>query len=365
MKAGAHDRVGVTLRRGGGRVGIAPGCEARPACTVFSSGRSHKRESADASPLFALRAIRAENGRGKARGPDRRVAFSLIELIGVLAIIAIMAGVIVPNALKSLDRAAVRAEAENLAALGEQLKLYVRDKGALPTTAVPSAVPNWTTQLAAYADLNPSDLWINRRQNTRMFVSDPATQRAMFLSSMRSGLPLPAIADVNANFAAIWDTPQGQVPSTAGWGAWSGMQDAGDHLLIERVNLASVYQIDLRTYPVTLNNLTGWQTVTTTSIEMNLPPLIEWLFGGGSGTTTNTTTSAPAVASFCVVYADGTMSPVTNLAGGATYQFVPGLQKGDRLLLYNAANGANLGYTYVVSSAEATFDFNGEQWLPH
>src|SRR5690606_11617800 len=124
--------------------------------------------------------------------------------------------------------AAVRAEAENLAALGEQLKLYVRDKGALPTTAVPSAVPNWTTQLAAYADLNPSDLWINRRQNTRMFVSDPATQRAMFLSSMRSGLPLPAIADVNANFAAIWDTPQGQVPSTAGWGAWSGMQDAGD-----------------------------------------------------------------------------------------------------------------------------------------
>ena len=62
--------------------------------------------------------------------------FTLIELIGVLAIMTILAGVIAPNALQSIERAAIRAEHQTLANLGEQVELYLRDQGALPTILI-------------------------------------------------------------------------------------------------------------------------------------------------------------------------------------------------------------------------------------
>ena len=49
--------------------------------------------------------------------------FTLIEMIGVLAIMAVLASVLVPNVLHTLDRAALSAEATTLANLGEQTKL--------------------------------------------------------------------------------------------------------------------------------------------------------------------------------------------------------------------------------------------------
>jgi prepilin-type N-terminal cleavage/methylation domain-containing protein len=309
--------------------------------------------------------------------------FSLIEMIGVLAIMAIMASVIVPNALKSLDRAAIRAEAANLDALGEQLKLYLRDNGALPTTAIPNASPNWTTQLASYADLSPTDLLTNKRNNHRVYLVDPAApggRRAIILSSMRDGFTLPAATSIitAARFDDIWQTADGSLPTATSWSGWtsapwSTTANAGDYLLIERVNLASIYLTDLQTYTVTLNNISGATTTTTTTTENgngNGGPsenANENANGGnanGGTTTTTTTTSTPAVtASFGIVFADGTVQATANIASGATLTTTT-LRAGDRLNLYNDTGGTTLGYTHVVKDAGGTFDFNGTQWLP-
>ena len=56
--------------------------------------------------------------------PDR--GFTLIELIGMCVIMTILAGVIAPNAMKSIERAAIRAEDQTLTNLGGQVELYLR-----------------------------------------------------------------------------------------------------------------------------------------------------------------------------------------------------------------------------------------------
>lgn len=255
-------------------------------------------------------------------------AFTLVEMIGVMAVMTILAGVLTPNILRTIERTAVRAEADNLRVLGDQIKLYLRDNATMPTTVLPPTTPNWTSQLAFYSSLNANDIYTNKRQMNRLYVPDPvvANQRTMVLSSMRTGVALPSAASISANFTAIWNTPDGNVPGVAGWGAWNANNI--EFLVIERVNLAAVYRNDLQTLNVTLNNLGG-----TTS-------------------------------SYQVVQANGTVLASVNLTAGAS-TFPPlNLRPRDRLNLYRSAGATTLDYSYVVSTTGKTFDFNGTVWTP-
>lgn len=259
----------------------------------------------------------------------RAAGFSLIEMIGVLAIMAILAGVLAPNAIRAIDRAAVLTERQSLRSLGEELKLYLRDQGTLPTTS------NWTTELATYADLNPTDLATNPRGMARRFLLDPAASpvpRVLFLSSLRNGLNLPTSGNINtaSEFDAIWNTADGQIPPTSswsGWNAWAAVGGSADFLVIERVNLKPVYRTDLLSLTVTLNNL---------------------------GSTT---------VSYNHVSADGVSGSVVNIAAGGTV-ILNSLRPRERINLYAASSGGSLDYSYVLTSTGQTFDFDGTQWLP-
>ena len=248
-------------------------------------------------------------------------------MIGVLAIMTVLATVMTPNLLHSIERTAVRAEVDNLHNLGEQMKLYLRDNTIVPTTVVPPTVPNWTTQLAAYSSLSAADILTNRRQMDRLYVPDPvaANQRAMLVSTMRTGVALPTAASISANFTAIWNTADGTVPAAAGWGAWNTGNI--EYLVIERVSFAAVYRTDLATYNVTLNN------------------------------------HGAVTASYQVTQANGTVLAVVNLAVGASTAPALTLRPKDRLALYRAAAGVTLDYSYVVSTTGKTFDFT-TTWTP-
>ncbi len=259
--------------------------------------------------------------------PNR--GFTLIELIGVLAIMTILAGVIAPNAMKSIERAAIRAEDQTLTNLGGQVELFLRDQGTLPTSA------NWITSLAAYSDLSPADLAVNKRNNARVFLLDPGSfpaERAMILSSMRSGLNLPAPGNINnaTRFRDIWDTPDESLPTSASWGGWNNWRsvaDGADYLVIERINLVPIYRTEFEVYTVTLNN------------------------------------NSTAPSSYNLVQASGGVQSVVNIPAGAT-AILTNLQANGRINLYRTSGGTLLDYSYVVSDSGKTFDFDGIQWLP-
>lgn len=263
--------------------------------------------------------------------PFRRAAagFTLIELIGVLAIIAILAGVLAPNALRSLDRAAVKAETETVRRLGEQVELYVRTTGTVPTAT------NWTTTIGTYADLGTANIATNARQIARVFILDPAATpapRALLLSGMRTGLALPTAANINTalRFQDIWGTADGSVPSTtswAGWSAWSAVANSGDFLVIRRINLSAIYSTDLQNLTITLKN---------------------------SGGTT---------ASYVLVSPAGAAGAAQNVAAGATVILTAQKPK-TRIDLYRTSGGGTLNYSYVLNTLGRTFEYDGTNWKP-
>lgn len=262
-------------------------------------------------------------------GLEARSGFSLIEVIGVLAIIAILSSILAPNVIRSMDRAAVRAERENLQALGGQVKLFLRENMA------PPSMTDWATELAGFSDLNPTDLTTNRRGVNRIFVLDGATNpapRAMIISSMRQGLSLP-----NANrfrnatrFEEVWNTPEGEIPPTStwnGWNRWANVDDSNDFLVIERINLTPVYATEFRSFTVTLNNL-GTELVR-----------------------------------YRLTDAAGNSGPAIPIAAGASV-VLSDLYARSRVDLYGPGASSLLAYSYVLSDSGKTIDFDGTQWLP-
>ena len=267
-------------------------------------------------------------------------AFTLIELIGVLAIMSLLAAVITPNVLRMIERSAVRTEAETLHNLGEQVKLHLRDKGTVPTNVPPPATPNWTTQLGIYSDLSPADIATNKRLVARLYVLDLASvpaPRAMIISSMRTGVALGPAATTNA-FAAVWNwNPSDLIAANVplGWNAWT--PENVEYLVIERVNLSSVYHTDLKSIPLTLNNKT----------PVTGPPAV-----------------AATDASYVVVLANGTVQARQPILAGKSV-ILPPLHPRDRIDLYRVLVGGSPDSSYVLStSSSLSFDFNGTNWLP-
>jgi prepilin-type N-terminal cleavage/methylation domain-containing protein len=253
--------------------------------------------------------------------------FSLIEMIGVMAVMAILASTIAPNVVRSLDRAAVRAEEETLRALGEQAKLYLRDSTTPPSNGA------WDAQLATYASLSPFDVLNNRRQMQRVFVNDPtaANQRALLLSSMHNGTALPSVATIQNNFAGIWNWVWNTAtnPRPPGFAAATWTADKIPYLVIERINFAPVYRTDLQAFTVTLRNRNA---------------------AGG------------AAVSYRLTRANGTSPGTINIPANSSVALAP-LYTKDQIALFRAAGGATFDFTYVVSTTGRTLEYHAGAWL--
>jgi len=178
-------------------------------------------------------------------------AWTLVEVLGVLAVLAIMSALFVPWMLRDLDTAARTAESRSMTEIANAVGQTIRRERRVPDA------DGWAGMAALALGRHEDRVRTNARGGRRVWVVDPrlrlgpspgttlpfaqstagshepAYARVVLLSSL--GEPLPAtvrdgVATSNARFDAIWSATPGTVPG--GW-SWNGRPE---DLTLERLD---------------------------------------------------------------------------------------------------------------------------------
>ncbi len=200
---------------------------------------------------------------GCPRGSGRdRAAFTLIEMVGVLAVVLILASVVFSTTVRQVTLIAGQQESTNLQGYATALQ-----HSALRNRYVPGAT-DWDAVIAAELGLARSTVSTNACGWPRVFLSDPNLQiglngngtlpyaqtnfpngsvvtnaagvippvnpRLVIVSSL--GPPLPSLT--SADFTALWNVADGAKPAVSPWTTWTG---SGDDLRIQRINLSPLF----------------------------------------------------------------------------------------------------------------------------
>ena len=152
--------------------------------------------------------------------------FTLMEMIGVMAVLAILASVLAPSVFDTIDRAVAEAEERNLQELGDSMVSHI-----LASKSIPRQNRNsWVPALTAYTSYPADRTEFNQRGFRRRLYVDPRffstvdtafagytqttgltafpnSPRMMLVSNVKGNVPGPT--NLSADFNAIWD----QTPS--------------------------------------------------------------------------------------------------------------------------------------------------------
>lgn len=182
--------------------------------------------------------------------------WSLIEMVGVMGIIAIVALAVAPALLQRLIDIFRRNEAEMLEQMAEALKRTIIRTHYIPSHSDVFGV------IASELGLEEAKVRFNRVNRERVYLIDyglklgpgsgetlpyqqtwqgsiePVNARVLLISSLSEPLPLDiqsGVAPSQDAFDAIWDTGENQVPT--GW-LWAGQ---GADLKIQRLHLGPLF----------------------------------------------------------------------------------------------------------------------------
>lgn len=220
--------------------------------------------------------MNASRGNAQVRA-DRRhgggAGFTLIEMIGVLAVLAMLAAVVTPNLAWRIRRGSAEREERTLQVLAQGLVQAVR-----ATQVIPGA-GTWAEHIAAHAGLSLAEVRHVRpatASGPRVYLVHPGfspsvsggsgplwTQgtggaglvtnaRVMILSCSKPGLDLPVASGGATSVAAFeriweWTLDAASPEPPPGWPAsWAGQ---GEFLHVRRVNLATEF------HRITFSNL--------------------------------------------------------------------------------------------------------------
>lgn len=189
---------------------------------------------------------------------NRARGFSIIELVGVLAVLTILASLVTENILERLRQAAQEAERTSLATLaGAVEKNIIRTKSIPAVANLPAvvaadlAVPVQRVQESAQG--NPRWFWVDpghgvgaSATNKLPYVQTaagsavpPQRLRVLVISSVGNPLPSPAItAPTQQQFDDAWNTVSGGVLSALS-SSWKG--DPSD-LNLQRLEIGALFK---------------------------------------------------------------------------------------------------------------------------
>ncbi len=179
-------------------------------------------------------------------------AFTLIELLLVLAVLVVLAAAALPMLTSEIDDRARLKEEEYLKAIGAAVESYT-----LRTRSIPSHT-NFAAAIAPELGTTPTRLLQNDRKLPRLVLIDerlrigtnstsglpftqtvdgslaPVSPRMMLISSVGKELPSTLASGVVSSnvFDALWTNSPNQIPS--GW-SWSGK---GEDLKIQRIQMS-------------------------------------------------------------------------------------------------------------------------------
>ncbi len=229
----------------------------------------------------------------RSRPTGHRSGFSLIEILGVLSIIAVLALVLTPNMVGEIDRAAHLQEAQALRRIALGLEQHVVQHRTIPDHG------GWVEAVASETGESPSWVTANPRGGSRVLLIDPrfgvgpagtnrppyaqthegSTQvvnpRYLILSSMGAPLPVTVtsgFAGSATEFDELWNLVDGTKP--ASW-SWAGV---GADLKLQRVDLTPKF------HHLTLNSvdlLPGRYAVDASAVaEVTRSPISFFLLEG-------------------------------------------------------------------------------------
>lgn len=185
--------------------------------------------------------------------------FTLIEVIGTLALMALLAGIVAQSSLARLSQTHRQKETDELGHIARAF-----EQAVIRTRGIPEG-NGWVSLVANELAQTASQVRQNFTGQERTLLLDPALQvgvtgtnslpylqvdsgsvqpanlRAILVSSLGGSLPTLTGAD----FAALWSAPAGTLPANLA-GVWSG---TADDLRIERIDFGRLFR------HVILNNL--------------------------------------------------------------------------------------------------------------
>jgi len=245
--------------------------------------------------------------------------FSLLEMIAVLAVMAIMAGTIAPNLIDGIDRATSSAEKVNLDVMSSNLIKYIDRSKTIPTDQSSS----WSAAIAAYSDVPPAQILENSKHYKRALYIDPhfftssnkrfpgyvqntgltkqpVSPRMMLVSMLKSNVPrAPTTA---AKFDAIWE--QSNRASVV----------ESDNVLIKRINLSSMFHRFIVTNQS--NSQTGYR------IENGQQLAVPASNNGSDGVLTRYILSDSQIQLYGATYPAGKLLTTMLINTSASYQFI-------------------------------------------
>src|SRR5438034_896640 len=104
--------------------------------------------------------------------------FSLIEMIGVITVLALLALALTPILIKQFDRIAGEKEAATLKSLAQALRQGITTQKFIPNES------GWSTMTASNSGLSDTLVRINDRKVARVFLIDPNFQIGHDLGSI-------------------------------------------------------------------------------------------------------------------------------------------------------------------------------------